>query len=272
VFATASAVLLATAVLAAVPSGALAAGAPALPSGPYHDDQVGLPTGKHAGHRPRGWILVVHGGGWRDVGAVEVQSEVPTANFFRAHGWATYNIDYYPYARSLGSVLAAYQALRNKVGRRTRICAWGESAGSQLVLMLAGMRHALHCVMTQGTITDLVRLPHEPAHAPRGQSRYAGPEALFRTDVVPAFGSSHRGLWAYSPVRLAHRIRARMLLSASRCDPKVPHAQDREMKARRPGITRIVFLACGKVPYTHAGISRAAAARWHRAELALLRR
>jgi len=126
----------------------------------------GLPSGAYPRRAPLGWVLVVHGGGWQVVGHAVVTATEPEANFFRRHGWGTYNIDYRPRYRSLADVISAYDILRLHAGPHARICAWGGSAEGQLVLMLAGLRPSLECVITEGAPTDLLTFPKELASAP----------------------------------------------------------------------------------------------------------
>jgi dipeptidyl aminopeptidase/acylaminoacyl peptidase len=237
------------------------------------NNEWGWPSGAFTGRTPTGWVLVVHGGGWQLVGKRVVAAVRPTARFFAAHGWGTYNIDYRPGEQSLTDVLSAYDALRRRVGARTPICAWGGSSGGQLVLLLAAYRPALRCVVSEAGPTDFLTLPSESAYTPAGVSPHAGALNLMRNAVIPAFGSSPASLWRWSPVRLARRIRARMLLGASRFDELVPQAQMSDMLRARRVLTRAMLLpgswgAPGN--FTHASITAAALTAWQRAMLALL--
>lgn len=237
------------------------------------NNDYGYPTGAYAGSQPKGWVIVIHGGGWSIVGKQAVADTQPWANFFRASGWGTYNIDYRSGARSLTDVLSAYDALRAKVGSAVQVCAAGASAGGQLALLLAAYRPAIACVISEGGPTDFLTYLSEPAFAPFGQSPEAGPEAVMQEDVEPAFGSSSADLWWWSPVRVAARIRARMLLGASTLDELVPQGQMLDMERARPQLTQVMLLPGAVLPtmnFVHASVVPQALVTWELAELHLL--
>src|SRR5205807_819443 len=132
------------------------------------------------------------------------------------------------------------------------VCAWGESAGGHLALLLAASR-PLKCVITQGAPTDFTTYPTQPA-----AYGLAGPQHLYSTLVLPLFGSV---LSAASPVTYCPNIHAKILLGTSAADPYIPPQQMYEVQSRCPG-AMAVLLAAGPVPFTHAGISQAALAQW----------
>jgi dipeptidyl aminopeptidase/acylaminoacyl peptidase len=222
--------------------------------------------------RPRGWVIVIHGGGWQTEGKESVDATDYAAAFFDRHGWATYNIDYRPGGLSLPDAVSAYDWLRRLVGPRAEICAWGTSAGGNLALLLAARRPRLACVISEAGPTDLVRWPSQTAWAPPGVSPHTGPVYAYDHFILPTLRPAN--LWRFSPVYQARRIRARLLLGCSTWDYWCPPAQPREMKRARPRGTTVMFLAgAARTPpdnFTHANVTRAALRSWHRAELTLL--
>jgi dipeptidyl aminopeptidase/acylaminoacyl peptidase len=235
------------------------------------NNRWGLTTGQWAGQRPIGWMLVVHGGAWVIVGPLAVAETDSEAAFFRANGWAAYQVDYRAGRRSLADVIAAYDRMRARIPRAAPVCAWGASAGGNLVLLLAARRPSLRCVIAEAGPTDLVTLGREKAWAAPGANPYTRPRVLQTRYAVPLFGAAH--LAAFSPVDLASRIRARLLLGASALDPLVPLAQMHEMQRALPRRTRVMILAgmAGTpVNFTHASVTAAALGAWQRAQLRLM--
>jgi acetyl esterase/lipase len=239
------------------------------------NNELRFPDGVHARKPPTGWVILIHGGGWSLVGKAAVVALRPQAEFFRSRGWGTYNIDYRKGVRSLADVLSAYDKLRRRVGTATPICAWGGSAGGHLALLLAAYRPSVACVISEAGPTNLVRYPSEPAYAPPGVPRTTGPRWVMRTFIVPAFGSTRSSLWRWSPVRVARRIRAYLLLGSSTWDELVPQRQMLDMQRARPRKTKVMLLpgsAIRPLNFAHASITRAALAAWNRAEVSLLQK
>src|SRR3954452_7737199 len=86
--------------------------------------------------RPAGIVLVIHGGAWRAAGPRTVALMDARARSFAGWGWAGAAGDYRPFADSPGDVVRAYDAVRGRYPNLP-ICAYGESAGGHLALMLA---------------------------------------------------------------------------------------------------------------------------------------
>jgi acetyl esterase/lipase len=202
--------------------GALSARAPASQGqGELSQNSVwGRPSAAFQGKPPRGWVVVIHAGGWQFVGPSAVRLYgAPFASYFNRHGWGTYDIDYRPRAQSLGDVLASYDQLRRRVGAKVPVCAFGGSAGGHLALMLAAYRRSLNCVITEAAFTNLVTFPTEPAWPINGNP-LAGPEYSYEHYILASFGSKHLSYW--SPVRHASTIRAHILMGSSQFDSTVP--------------------------------------------------
>jgi acetyl esterase/lipase len=196
-------------------------------------------------------MLVVHGGGWTDDGAGQVQSVRDQADMWRALGWRTLNLDYHACARSLGDVLAFYDHFRG-LARGGAICAEGLSAGGQLALMLAADRPQIRCVIALAPETDLPALAKQrTSHSSTlltGQAASTGPAYAYNL-AVAAFGASR--LVALSPALQAKRIRARVLLAVGANDIFVPPAQLLEFAHRHPGYTRLLMLPIGGIVWLH---------------------
>jgi hypothetical protein len=166
--------------------------------------------------RPRGWVLVIHGGSWIASGSQYL--ERGRARWYNRHGWGAYDIDYRPGELGLVDVAAAYDRLR-QVARGLPVCADGASAGAHLALMLAAVR-PLSCVVGEGAPVDLgVDLP--PLRA-----------AVQRIFSLRA--------WLWSPPSWAGLQRGvRMLLAYSSLDPT--SAQITEARRAWPGCLCMVL-------------------------------
>jgi len=217
----------------------------------------------------RGWVMVVHGGGWKGVGPSTVVQERPQALWLQSQGWATLNVDYRAGAGSLSDVLSFYDGLRSRLGRRTPICLWGSSAGGQLALLLAEMRPHVRCVITEGAPTDFQSIASQPASGLYlgDPVQFFGPRWVAEL-ATQAFGLD--GLARYSPVTAAGRLRARLLLTGSEGDFLIPAAQAKEMVARGAD-AQTLRLARGDLFFTHADVSTAAMHDYQHAELKILR-
>ncbi|HVU62180.1 MAG TPA: alpha/beta fold hydrolase [Mycobacteriales bacterium] len=240
------------------------------------------PLGPRKGKSPFGWVMVIHGGGWQMVGRDVMATEDSTVAFVRHLGWATDNIDYRKGEHSLPDVLAAYDALRRKVGAAERICLLGHSAGGNLALLAAEYRPSVACVVSGAGPTDLVHLAHQPAHPLRNVlGILLSPLWTFENYVLPSFGDAVSVLEQWSPVTEAGRLASRVLLGASTFDPLVPPVQMAELSKamtaqHAPGSIKTVLLAGTKTPagaepnFVHASITDKAMTSWLRDERKLL--
>jgi len=234
---------------------------------PY--SEVGMPAGRHAYQPPRGWVIVIHQGGWKGVGMGEIEHIRPAAVWLNHAGWATLTVDYRPGALAEDDIRAFYDQLRARVGARTPICALGQSAGAQLALMLAAVRPRLACVIAEGAPVDLPALATQRAYDPAsGRLQRGGPLQALAL-ATEAFGRT--GLLAHSPVSVASHIRAAVLATISRHDPLVPLAQLRELRRVLPA-ARTMAMNGGTEPFIHAGISRSALRAYNRQKRLLLDR
>jgi acetyl esterase/lipase len=214
-------------------------------------------------------VLTIHGGGWELVGPEAAATVAPDAAWLNAAGWSTMNIDYRPGVTSIADVRGFYDRLRHKVGPTAPICAFGQSAGGQLALMLAAQRPGLACVIAEGALTDLPSLAAGQAYDPvSGLTQSDGPRWVHGL-AVTAFGAD--ALEDYSPAAAADRIRARVLAATSTFDPLVPLEQLDALKAALP-TARTMRLDGGDSDFAHAGITAEARTAYNAAKRRLLRR
>ena len=125
------------------------------------------------------------------------------------------------------------------------ICAYGESAGGQLALMLA-VRRPLACVIDAAGPVDLPRLDGTP------QADWV------RAKALAAFGD----LRDASPTHHAAAIRAPVLAGYAAADRIVPASQGRYLK-RALRRARVIELGAGAGPrFVHATVPAAALRGW----------
>jgi dipeptidyl aminopeptidase/acylaminoacyl peptidase len=191
-------------------------------------------------------MLLIHGGGWVFVGHQITLAMSTRVDRMLKRGWATENVDYRPGAASLTDVLDAYDRLRERVGKRTHICAYGASAGGHLALMLAHRRASLRCVIAEGAPTDLDHLTG-------------------LRDVAMWVFAQAGGMLAWSPAFL--RIRQPVLLVHARCDGTVPYQQAVTFHARRHATSRLLALRDGShTAYIHCPVNSSDVQHWYREE------
>jgi acetyl esterase/lipase len=207
---------------------------------------------------PRGVMVLLHGGGWTDVGEGGVAAMRPEARHWRRRGWITVNATYRPCAASVGDAIAYYDL----VARRwpgLPVCALGGSAGGHLALTIAARRPRLACAIAEGAPIDLDRLAGQTAYDPvTGARQRAGPRFV-RELAVNAFGGAN--LTRFSVPAPAARPATRYVLAWAARDPYVPYEQAVDFAAavRAAGGTATTLrLAPGDRPFTHAPVSAAA--------------
>lgn len=248
------------------------------PSGAYYE--VGEPTGAHAGRTPKGIMFIVHGGGWVYVGESAVIKDRPHADRWRARGWRTVNVTYSPCGDSIQDVLDFHDRVVATYGHDVKVCAYGQSAGAHLSLMLASYRD-LHCVISAGGPTDFNGFATQAANSLWGPSA-TGPKSVYHL-VASAFGESDPGLTvaqnldAASPITRAPRITARVLQAVADKDSLIPRQQMTDMQAAlarvpaRAGTYNVATVLTGKggnnQNWVHAVVSASELARFHALEL-----
>jgi acetyl esterase/lipase len=199
-------------------------------------------TAPHA--RPAGVVLVIHGGAWRASGPRTAALMNARAHTFAAWGWVAGVVDYRGFADSPGDVVRAYDAARRRYPGLP-ICAYGESAGGHLALMLA-VRRPLRCVVDAAGPVDLPRL--------RGTAQ----ADWVRAKALASFGD----LRDASPTHHAAAIRASVLAGYAASDRIVPASQGRYLQRALPG-AHVIELGPGAGPrFVHASVAPAALRAW----------
>jgi acetyl esterase/lipase len=218
------------------------------------DNTLTMPHG-----RPKGFVLVIHGGAWVLTGPQMLALEAANVRWFTKLGWGVYDVDYRAGWLSVVDVVAAYHHLR-RLHPHAPICAYGESAGGQLAMLLAASRPSLRCVISAGGVADLRHVP--------------SPLRVLEEHVF------HGRLWQFSPVRIASYIRGTLLCAGSSYDRTVPERRQLAAIRKARPRTRVMLLAGAPTPggpsfshppnFVHASITPAARRRFRKAVMALL--
>ena len=234
---------------------------------PYFE--LSAPSGSYSGKTPKGWVMIVHGGGWDGVGQGQVEKMRPEAHRFTDRGWATMNVTYTAGGQSLADVAGFYDVLRSKYSGK--ICLFGSSAGGQLVLMTAAARPTVSCVITEGAPTNLPAFAYQTAYDPATKKQQTGGPQFVYGKAVSAFGVNN--LSFYSPLTWASKINMPVLMSMAKVDALVPAAQMKAMHDARPTKVKAVTLASSATsgsPYTHAYLTTAGRKSWEASKSAFL--
>jgi acetyl esterase/lipase len=223
------------------------------------NDYVGMPAGNATA---KAWIIVIHGGSWQGGTNFEYGWPASIAQWFNNNGYGTLNIDYRsapPIDNTFSDVLSAYDWLsaqnQSLYGGKIPLCAWGESAGGHLALMLATAR-PLNCVISQAGPTDLVKLPNETAGGVSAKNVWA-------TLGTPVFGTDPATLKKWSPDSYCP-IATRILMGSSTTDQVVPQQQMADLKAKCTSAQSVLLtgVKSGGYYFTHANITLSAFNQW----------
>jgi acetyl esterase/lipase len=188
---------------------------------------------------PRGVVMLLHGGGWQpsDRGFLQQKENAVTLN---DEGYATVAVGYAGGATGFTQVKQVYRQARKRYPNLP-ICVSGISSGGHLGLMLATQEPDLACVINLSGPVDLTTLAKQDEDADEG----------YRA-AVAAFGKD--ALKKYSPIRLADRIKARVLMIVAEDDPVNPVEQADELERALPS-AEVLVLPKGpeKLPFAHFG-------------------
>ena len=213
----------------------------------------GEPGGDFRGDKPKGVVLLLHGGGWKRAAAAYA-AEVQIAPLYERLGYATATIGYGDGPRGLRDVVDLYAKASERYPK-SPICAIGASAGGTLALLLATEEPDLACAIDLAGPTDLTTLSEQGGDVASGLA-------------VEAFGED--GLKEFSPVEHAGSIRAQVMLVFAVEDPVVPEQQGEEMKQALPE-AKLIILPEGDASFIHGpGVDPEAKARADAAENAFL--
>jgi acetyl esterase/lipase len=237
--------------------------------------EVGEPMGAYAGHRPRGVLILFHGGGWFSNGGGAAQNLRGEAERWRARGWRTVNSSYRPCGSSITDALSLYDRVRETYGSTSPLCTLGQSAGGHVALMIAALRpRGVNCVINQAGPTDALSIASQGAFDPANGVQTNGPKEAFNT-MVAAFGQENLG--SYSPVQLSDPglKGVRILAMTAAEDPVIPYGQMTllrdTMRDDDPGAyVETMQLTRGDRPFVHAYVSQAALDAYHQAEQELV--
>jgi acetyl esterase/lipase len=122
--------------------------------------ELTLPEG-----RPRGVVVVIHGGFWK--AAYDLDLGRPLARDLGKHGWAALNIEYRRVGngggvpQTLDDVRAAIGTLGETGVDLTTVVTLGHSAGGHLAAWAGGAVDGVTQVISQAGVLDLVAADHE---------------------------------------------------------------------------------------------------------------
>jgi acetyl esterase/lipase len=203
---------------------------------------------RHTRATERPYVLLIHGGSWYRTDQVMVGRIEANRPRLHAGGYATDFVRYRPRREAFPDVLAAYDRLRRRVGAATPICAWGQSAGAHMALMLAIRRPDVACVVSEAGPTELQRLG-----------------AYLRGRAHDAFGDE---LARWSPA--LYRLLTPTLLEQATNDRLVPFGQLAAMQRAAPD-SQAVVLSAGTAPWIHSRVDPRQLAHAHVVEQRFLR-
>lgn len=205
---------------------------------------------------PRRVMLVIHGGAWHLVGPRKVRELAPVARRFQRWGWETVNVDYRPGLASLRDVVRFYDAVRGASGPGAEVCAYGDSAGGTLALLLAAHRPTLDCVIAAAAPTDFRSLRDDT------------PDRRLHARLARLF---HGRFAELSPLAHAAEIRVPVLAGYATNDRMVPADQGFDLRAAVPGMV-VRLLAPGSHRWVHSHVSAASLGRFVEAQRRFLAR
>lgn len=208
--------------------------------------------------RPRGTILILHGGAWYVVGRGAMETTRGEADRWVSRGWRTVNASYRGCSWSVDDVATLFDRVQEVYGASRPVCASGQSAGAHLALLLAALRPRLACVVSQAGPADLTALAGQAVPDPTGGVSPLGP-ARVANMAVAAFGDDRLG--ALSPTN--QPIVARVLFAIGASDTLIPWQQGAgfaaAQNARDPdAYVDTLRLANGPIRWTHALVSQEA--------------
>lgn len=208
--------------------------------------------------KARGVIFAVHGGGW--IGSTDlVDSAARGAVPFLADlGWRVEVVGYRGGTVAFGDLERWHKRIRRSLPRRKPICAWGQSAGAHLSLLLAE-RLKFDCVIAEAGPMLLTETP----------AAWDLPDVV-HTLALRTFGRSR--LAAYSPLLANTGLRTPTLLGHATNDKTVPVGQSRAYRDAVANV-RLVELDPGPALFVHSpGVEVADLIRYREAAKTLLRR
>ena len=189
---------------------------------------------------PKGTVLIVHGGGWKQTSDAEISLMRPIAKAFNDAGWSTRIQAQHGGLRSYADVINGVASLKKSIGSGP-LCLYGESSGGHLALLTAAaMGDRVRCVIAAAAPTWL-DIPGD-----------TGDHQYVRGLAISAF--TERALGVFSPLAYAAQTRAQILMVHAENDPLIAPWQAQMYAALKPG-TRTVLLPPGDVRWIHSDVS-----------------
>ena len=245
------------------------------------------PQGRYRGRKPKGMIVIVHGGGWYGggpanrtgysltTGIAYLDSVAVAEQRWNRRGYQTLNVDYHS-GYSSRSDVARLVREAHRARPDLRVCFYGESAGANLSLLVAGsasMRKYVACVVGAAGPADLPILPDVPDDPSVHLCDFSASATYVRCLTEGWFGSAYLKNW--SP---ADRPHARRIFAAeARNDEIVPPSQGASLRRKigRKCVTHVVLgtpSGSDEVEFLHGTTTRSEMRRYFKAERAFVRR
>ncbi|MFL5845186.1 MAG: alpha/beta hydrolase family protein [Solirubrobacteraceae bacterium] len=215
---------------------------------------------------PEGIAITFHRGAWTGTGAQAAAAEHADDRAWMHRRWLVVNSSYRPGTAGLADVRDVYRRVRRATRDALPICMIGASSGGNLALLAATRLPDLACLVAEAAPADLVDIGSQQAYDGSAESGSSSTGPAYIHDVaIQALGADN--LRPFSPLYVATRIKARVLLAEAEQDPLIPAQQLDDLcgrlAARCAGSLR---LAPGPLSFVHAGVSRPALAQYRRAE------
>lgn len=193
--------------------------------------------------RPKGLVMLIHGGGWRPSNPVYMALMQPAARIYNDAGWSTRIQAEHGGMQSYIDVMRAAVTYKKAIRDRP-LCLYGQSSGGQIALLAAAsLGKVVSCVITDAAPTWL-DLPPD-----------TGDHAYVRSMASSAFGPD--SLRPFSPLSYAPQTTAKVFMTYAENDPLIPTWQAQFYAYLKPG-TKTVSLPAGSVPWVHSKVSKAA--------------
>jgi acetyl esterase/lipase len=207
--------------------------------------------------KTRGVVFAVHGGGW--IGSTDlVDSARAAVPFLAKAGWRVELVGYRSGLAAFGDLERWHKRIRRSLPRRKPICAWGQSAGAHMSLLLAE-RLRFDCVIAEAGPTLLTETP----------ALWDLPDVV-HTLALRTFGLPR--LVDLSPLIANRGMRTPTLLAHATNDSTVPVGQSRAYRDAIANV-KLVELDPGLALFVHSpGVEPADLISYHKAAKRVLRR
>lgn len=245
------------------------------------------PQGRYRGKKPKGMVVIVHGGGWygggpadrssysRLAGRAYLDSIELSERRWNRRGYLTLNVDYHSGFSSRSDVTRLVDAAR-RTRPDLRICFYGESAGGNLSLLSAGgstLRRHVACVVSAAGPANLLALPDVPDGRTPHLCDFSISSTYVRCLSEGWFGSAYLARWSPFNRPAARRI----FVAEAANDEIVPPSQGASLR-RKLGRRRVTHLVLGRprsddhIDFLHGTTTSSERRRYFKAERAFVDR